>query len=249
MSDATVFRTAAETLGVPLTERQVEQFDLWRDLLQRWNRAQKLTAEDDDDHLWRRHFVDTLLYTVALELPPDGARVADVGAGAGLPGLGLAILLPGCTLTLMESQQRRAAFLSEVQRQLGLSNVEVEARRLEVIGQDPAHRETYDRVVARRVAALNILLEYGLPLLQAGGRAVFAKGEQLEAELAAAAGVAELLGGGAPVVRTWPIPALRSGEPPLRRFVLVDKVGATPAKYPRRTGRPDKQPLRVEHSS
>lgn len=239
LSFGAALAAAAERLGGPLSEQQVQQFVDYRQLLLEWNQAMNLIADTGDHELLEKHFVDALVHAEALAL--DGGSVVDIGSGAGLPGLGLAIACPDTEVVLNESLQKRATFLGEVARRLELPNAVVAGDRVELLGRDPAHRERHDRVTARRVAELTILLEYGLPLLTIGGRAVFAKGERLAEELAAAEGVAERLGGGAPEVLEVPLPS--GGR---RRFVVVEKVTATPEAYPRAVGRPAKKPLRKE---
>ncbi|MBI2299450.1 MAG: 16S rRNA (guanine(527)-N(7))-methyltransferase RsmG [Armatimonadetes bacterium] len=159
--------------------------------------------------------------------------LVDIGAGAGLPGLVVKAALPELRVVLIESHQRRAAFIREAARAMGL-DVEVLPLRAEEAGRLPEHRERHDRVTARRVAELAVLYEYALPLLRPGGVAVLPKGEGLDDELTAAAGVAEKLGGGPP----------RTMEHRGRRFVVVEKLSATPDAYPRAPGRPTKRPLR-----
>ncbi len=176
-----------------------------------------------------------------------GETIVDVGSGAGLPGLGLAILGSACEVVLIESHQRRAEFSREAAASLGLGNLTVLPRRAEEVGRDPVWREHCRRATARRLADLSILLEYTLPLLAVGGRAIFAKGEKLEEELAAAAGVAEMLGGAPPEVLAVPLPPPSAAGygAETRRFVVVTKVAPTPDTYPRRPGKPAKQPLRA----
>ncbi len=246
MSDlAAVLGTAAEAIGQPLDSGQVAQCLALMRLIRDWNRATSLVAEEDDEALLHKHLVDSLLFCGPLG--EFGGRLADIGSGGGLPGLVLKIALPQVPVTLIESHQRRAQFLAEAAQELGLQQLTVLPQRVEEVGRDAAHREGYARVTARRLAELAVLCEYALPLLAPGGLAVLAKGVGLDDELAAAAGVPELLGGAPPTLCTVDLPAalVAAGEPAQRRFVRVSKVAPTPAKYPRPPGRPSKRPLRT----
>jgi 16S rRNA (guanine527-N7)-methyltransferase len=153
-------------------------------------------------------------------------RVVDVGSGGGLPGLPLKLALPGINLTLVESDQKKAAFLREVIEQMALPGATVEARRAEELGQDQAHRESYDVVVTRAAAKAPVAAEYCLPLVRVGGMMLAqARGEDFRA----AGRALGQLGGS--------MRAYRDG------VVVIGKGRPTPAIYPRRVGLPAKRPL------
>jgi 16S rRNA (guanine527-N7)-methyltransferase len=163
----------------------------------------------------------------------------DVGTGAGFPGIPLKILYPNLRLTLVESVGKKAMFCQHVVRVLGLDHVEVVKARAEEVGQDPAHREQYDWAAARAVANLNILSEYLLPLVKLGGTMLAQKGESGPAEAQSAEKAMKLLGGNLRELVQVNLPGVAED----RYLVLVDKVAATPPKYPRKAGIPAKQPL------
>jgi len=163
-------------------------------------------------------------------------RVVDVGSGGGLPGLPLTISRPDLSVTLVEADQAKAAFLVHACAVLGLAGVEVVARRAEDVGRDPRYRETFDLAVARALAPLPVLAELCLPLVRVGGRLLAQKTERESA--AGAQGVIELLGGSQPIVIPTPSAARRTGT-----VVVVEKVRSTPARYPRRAGVPSRKPL------
>ncbi len=237
---------AGRWLDLALDGAQLDRFAALVELLVAGNRRLNLIADVSLDELLHKHCVDALVHCRALAAEP-GETIVDVGSGAGLPGLGLAILGSACEVVLIESHQRRAEFSREAAASLGLGNLTVLPRRAEEVGRDPVWREHCRRATARRLADLSILLEYTLPLLAVGGRAIFAKGEKLEEELAAAAGVAEMLGGAPPEVLAVPLPPPSAAGygAETRRFVVVTKVAPTPDTYPRRPGKPAKQPLRA----
>jgi 16S rRNA (guanine527-N7)-methyltransferase len=170
-------------------------------------------------------------------LPPGPLRVIDVGSGGGLPGLPLRLARPDLSLTLLEANRRKAAFLVQASATLGLADVEVVARRAEDAGHDPRHRETYDFALARALAAMPVLVELCLPFVAVGGRLLAMKTDAaLEAESARAA--IERLGG-----RFHQIVAAASSARSLGEVVVIEKVRPTPPEYPRRPGVPERRPL------
>ncbi len=173
---------------------------------------------------------------VLLDHLGDAKSVVDVGSGGGLPGLPLKIARPDLSLTLVESDQAKAAFLVRACATLGLDGVEVLARRAEEVGQDPRFRETFDVAVARALAPMPVLVELCLPLVRVGGRLLAQKTEH-EA-VGGAAHALEMLGGALSRVVAAPSDARRAGT-----VVIIDKVKATPAAYPRRPGVPVRRPL------
>jgi 16S rRNA (guanine527-N7)-methyltransferase len=166
----------------------------------------------------------------------DARKVVDVGSGAGLPGLPLKIARPDLELTLIEADQDKAAFLVHACATLGLSRVEVVARRAEEAGHDPRLREAFDAAVARALAPLPVLAELCLPLVRVGGRLLAQKTESEDPRVAGHA--IELMGGALAAVHPSPSGARRSGT-----VVVVEKVRPTPAIYPRRPGVPARKPL------
>jgi 16S rRNA (guanine527-N7)-methyltransferase len=173
---------------------------------------------------------------VLLEHLGEAAKVVDVGSGGGLPGLPLKIARPALSLTLVEADQAKAAFLVRACAALGLREVEVLARRAEDVGRDPLYRESFDAAVARALAPMPVLAELCLPLVRVGGRLLAQKTAREDLERAANA--IETLGGALNRVVAAPSDARRAGT-----VVIVDKLRPTPATYPRRPGVPTRKPL------
>ena len=183
------------------------------------------------------HVADAL---VALDLPQvrQAGRIADLGAGAGFPGLVLAAALPAAHVSLVESNRRKCAFLARALAQMGLANASVIAERAESWHEG---RETCDVVTARALAALAVLVEYAAPLLVPGGVLVAWKGRRDAAEEADGTAAAEQTGlrqAEILPVRPW------SGAEHLHLHLYV-KVGPTPNRFPRRPGMASKRPLRA----
>lgn len=234
----------AKELGFELAPGQVEQFQLYYNTLVDWNSRMNLTAITDLEGVQIRHFLDSLTVGAALaaELggpPPKGFRLADIGTGAGFPGLPLKILWPQIRLTLADSIGKKTTFLREVSKVLGLDEVEVVTARAEAIGQDRKHREQYDAVTARAVASLPVLCEYCLPLVNVGGRFLAPKKGDISHEIAGAKKAWPMLGGKGLAMHRFVLP----GESDERVVVVINKVKATPPGYPRRVGLAKARPL------
>jgi 16S rRNA (guanine527-N7)-methyltransferase len=203
-----------------------------------WNQKFNLTAIRDTESIRTKHFLDSFSCVLAWKANPPG-RLIDVGTGAGFPGIPLKILYPSMKLTLVESVGKKAMFCQHIVSVLGLGDVEVVHKRAEDLGQNPKHRECYDWAVARAVANMNVLSEYLIPLIRIGGHMLAQKGESGPAEAQSAEKAMKLLGGKLAQL----IPVNLPGVADDRYLVVVEKVAATPPKYPRKPGVPAKQPL------
>jgi 16S rRNA (guanine527-N7)-methyltransferase len=173
---------------------------------------------------------------VLLQHLGEGEKVVDVGSGGGLPGLPLKIARPSLSVTLVEADQAKAAFLVRACAALGLRDVQVLARRAEEVGRDRLYRESFDVAVARALAPMPVLVELCLPLVRVGGRLLAQKTETEDVDGAARA--IDLLGGALNRVAGAPSAARSFGT-----VVIVDKVRPTPAAYPRRPGVPSRRPI------
>ncbi len=236
----------AQTLGIPLTDDQLQAFEVYYHLLIDWNRRFNLTTVTDYREVQIKHFLDSL--SVVKALGNDGKTTAilagsptviDVGSGAGFPGLPLKIAFPDLRLTLLEATGKKVDFLQAVIEGLGLAGTTALNGRAEEVAHEPEHREQYDLVVARALASMATLAELTLPFLRVGGRLVAQKGENPAEELAAAAGALATLGGDPGRIQTVRVPYLEAA----RHLVLVNKLNSTPNQYPRRPGIPNKRPL------
>ena len=235
-----VLDRGAAQLGVELSKEQLDQFCLYQTVLADWNQRMNLTSITGDEEVQVGHFLDslTLLAVLPQSLVP-GIKLVDVGAGAGFPGLPLKIAFPGIKLTLVESVGKKASFLEHLAGALGLTGVEVHKGRAEEAARRPEMREVFDLAVARGVAGLAELLEYTLPFCKVGGVVVAWKRGDLAQEIAGAENALRSLGGR--LKEVYPVEA--AGLEDGRVLVLVDKIAATPDRYPRRAGIPGKRPL------
>lgn len=230
--------TGAARLGITLGERELTQFETFYRELVDWNQRMNLTSITGYEAAQVNHFLDAL--TVALVWKPGAtARVMDVGAGAGVPGIPLKIVFPQLELTLLEATAKKTVFLKHVVRTLGLESVEVVAGRAEEAARLPQHRDKYDLVLARGLAKLATLAELTLPFCRKGGLVIAHKRGDMEQEVAQAQTAISVLGGKLRELHPVDLPEF----PDNRVLVVIDKVSPTPEKYPRRTGVPAQSPL------
>ena len=214
-----------------LTDEACDKFIAYYELLVDWNTRMNLTAITEPEEVVKKHFYDSL---AALPYLQDGAKVADVGTGAGFPAIPLLIMNPKLKITLVDSLQKRITFLEEVLKMLDLQAECVHARA-EDFGRDPRYRGQFDATVSRAVASLPVLLELTVPLLRVGGKAYCYKGDVSE-EIKTAKSALHLLHCTA---ETVPL----ESDYGARTLVICTKNAPTPSIYPRKAGLPAKKPL------
>ena len=214
-----------------LSSAQLDQFESYYAMLSDWNTRVNLTAITEPEDVAKKHFLDSLAAAPYLKA---NAAVADVGTGAGFPGLPLLILRPDLKLTLIDSLQKRLVFLEAVLKELKLSAELVHARA-EDAGQNPKYREKFDVALTRAVSGLPVLCELTLPLVKVGGVSIAYKGDSAE-ELSASKNALSVLHATAERVI---VPA----DYGARELVILTKNGTTPKQYPRKAGTPAKNPL------
>jgi 16S rRNA (guanine527-N7)-methyltransferase len=189
------------------------------------------------ERLWERH-LDDALGLAAIRRPKPGERWVDLGSGAGLPGLPLAVAFRSTSFTLVDAQRRRLDWVLATVGELHLTNLTVVHARLEDYGHGPA-RESFDVATARALASLPVVAELGLPLLEIGGRLLIPRGQPDAAELDQAASACEQLGGRVDGV----IPNPSSPIDRVGFVVIMAKIAATSPRFPRRSGVPTRTPL------
>lgn len=206
-------------------------------LLWEENELHNLVSRKTSPEDLQRHIEDSLKLLDFVDLPA-GARLVDIGSGAGFPGLLLAMARPEVEVTLVESDGKKSQFLNMVREELELTRVSVICRRVEEIGQDPLWRESFDFCTSRAVAAMNIMLEYGLPLIKTDGRLLLWKGRNYQDEMDKAQTALLTLGGVLEDIFHYTLM-----EELDRVIISLRKTCSTPDKYPRRVGVPSKRPL------
>ena len=227
-------RRGLEEMHLPCTPDRLQRFRRYYDLLEEKNRVMNLTAISGEDESATKHFLDSA--APLLRFSMAGKRVVDVGSGAGFPGLPLKILAPDIRLTLLDAQQKRVDFLSEVCAALGFDDVECVHARAE---EESGRRGQYDFALARAVARLNVLAELCLPYVKVGGAFLALKGPGAAEELAEAKQAVRLLGAEAEQIFDYAVP----GETLRHNIVVLRKTAPTPKQYPRRFAQIKKSPL------
>lgn len=221
---------------IELTERQAEKLDRYAEMLVERNSEVNLTAITDSQGVMVRHFEDCIRICPYI---PQNAKLADVGTGAGFPGMVIAMMRPDVTVTMMDTINKKLDFLIDVEEKLGTdADTEIVKMRAEEAGRTECYREAFDCVTARAVADLTALAEYCLPLVRVGGLMLAMKGSEGENEADAAAFAVRELGAEIEKIEKY---TLSDGSE--RSVILCRKTAATPEKYPRNAARIKKNPL------
>lgn len=236
MIDKDFLKLKAAEIGIELSLESLDRFDKYAEMLVETNKTLNLTAITEPDEIVTKHFCDCLSLLKEVEIP-QGAKLIDVGTGAGFPGIVLLIARPDLRITLMDSTNKRLVFVQSVVDALGL-NANVVHSRAEEAGKNPAFREKYDFVTARAVANMQTLSEYCLPFLKVGGLFAAMKGAKASDELSVAKGAIKILGGQVHSAKEFNL--FDCGE---RSILCVKKISQTPSKYPRPSAQIAKKPL------
>ena len=223
-------------LGLSIPNGAVNQFRTYYELLDETNRVMNLTAITGESETARLHFLDCVALLKTVDF--TGKRVIDVGTGAGFPGIPLKIVEPSIRLTLLDSQAKRVRFLERVVEALQLTDTETVVSRAEEAPSE--FRETFDIACARAVTRLDALAELCLPLVRVGGVFVAMKGPAAEEELKEAETAIRILGGSVRELAVCQVP----GTDVTHRAVVIEKTGTTPARFPRRWAKIQKETVR-----
>lgn len=227
------FLERARERGIAFDDGDLDRLGRFLAALLEANRSFNLTGITDPEVAWERHILDSLeLLPLIGDLGPD--TVVDIGSGGGLPGLPLAVVLPQVRFTLLEATGKKARFLEQVTRDLGLANVRVVHDRAELAAAPAGPlRDRFDVATARGVGALAVLVELAIPLLREGGTLLAIKGERAAEEASAARGA----------MRALRTELLGTHRTPTSTIVVLRKIGPTPRRFPRRPGEPSNHPI------
>jgi 16S rRNA (guanine527-N7)-methyltransferase len=233
---AELLMEGSKEYGLELSDQQKEKFLKYMELLKDWNTRMNLTAIEEDRDIVIKHFVDSLSIVPYIQKKPQ--KIIDVGTGAGFPGIPLKIVFEELNVTLLDSLDKRIRFLNEVVSVLKLNKIDYIHGRAEDFGMNPEYREKFDISTARAVAALPVLLEYCLPFVKVGGSFIAMKGNNTE-EIKDSKKALEVLGGEIEEIKEINLPF---GDMK-RNIIIVRKLRHIPTKYPRKAGKPSKEPL------
>ncbi|MEO0684924.1 MAG: 16S rRNA (guanine(527)-N(7))-methyltransferase RsmG [Cyanobacteria bacterium J06649_11] len=253
MNDSTISRLPEmmdiweETLDWKPSAHQQMQFQRLYELVLEANRQLNLTRITDPEDFWEKHLWDSLrgikfLISAGEKEGVDDnekIKIIDLGTGAGFPGIPTGITVNNCTISLVDSTNKKINFIDSILPKLNLSNIQATTCRAEDIGRDKQHRETYDIALIRAVASASACAEYTLPLLKHGGLAVIYRGSWTDQENISMENAVQQLGGKIESIEKFNTP-LSKGD---RHCLYLRKVGSTPEKFPRAVGVPAHRPL------
>jgi 16S rRNA (guanine527-N7)-methyltransferase len=240
------FLNCIQEMGISLSAEQLEKFSEFESILLEYNEKMNLTRITEHSEIAVKHFADSAAVIPFLKkhLSEDlKIQAADVGTGAGFPGIPLKIMLPQLNMTLLDSLKKRISFLDEVIERLGMDAIKTKHIRAEDAGKAPELRESFDLVIARAVARMPVLSEYCLPLVKTGGILAAMKagcGDELDESKFAI----QLLGGRIEEVYEYGI----NNNEISRTLILVRKISDTPKTYPRKAGKAMAEPLMDKRS-
>ncbi len=235
--DPELFVFGVRQLGLELNEQELEQFLRYREELLEWNTRINLTAITDPEEVLLKHFLDSLSLLLVYDRP--AARLLDIGAGAGFPGLPLKIVRPQWQVLLLEATGKKVTFMRHVIEALQLRDVIALHGRAEELGRDAGYRASFDVVTARAVASLPTLLEYAAPFCRVGGQIILSRKGDLVEELAQARWAAGRVG----AVLKNDVPVTLAGLEDGRRLLVWEQVKESPAQFPRSGAVIAKRPL------
>ncbi|WP_353929634.1 16S rRNA (guanine(527)-N(7))-methyltransferase RsmG [Okeanomitos corallinicola TIOX110] len=232
-----------QTLNWQPTNEEQNQFQKLYELVIDANRYLNLTRITEPSEFWEKHLWDSLVGVAQKQQFMDGLNqglsVIDIGTGAGFPGLPISLIFPNSQVTLLDSTRKKINFIDSVIDGLGIKNAQTVVGRVEEIGQEIKHRESYDLAVIRAVGSVSACAEYCLPLVKKGGLAVIYRGSFTEEEKQSLENSVNILGGKVELIEEFTTPLSHS----IRHCLFLRKVKHTPVSFPRPVGIPKQKPL------
>lgn len=227
-----------DKMHIELPDGALELLNRYYEMLIDTNKVMNLTAITEYSEVVIKHFADSAAIGCITDMNGN-IDVIDVGTGAGFPGIVLKIVYPQLSVVLLDSLNKRVNFLKNVITELGLTDISAIHGRAEDIARNKDYREKFDLCVSRAVANMSSLSEYCLPFVKVGGRFIPYKADGCDEEVKTASKAVNILGGKTRKIESYVIPDTDI----CRKFVVIDKLRNTSAKYPRKAGLPTKEPL------
>ncbi len=239
LENSEILINGMKELGIEANQEAIEKLTDFKEIMLEWNEKVNLTAITDEKEVFIKHFLDsaTCLSTGYIK---EGMRVIDVGTGAGFPGVPLKILMDSLKITLLDSLNKRVSYLKEVEKKLDIRETATVHARAEEAGSSAAHREVYDIVLSRAVASMSVLCEYCLPFAKVGGFFLCQKGPDIKEEVEEAGKSIRTLGGVVREIKEYKLPFSDIKH----NIIIIEKISATPTKYPRKPGKPAASPIK-----
>lgn len=231
---------------IEISDQQCYQLLQYYELLVERNKVMNLTAITEFKEVVDKHFVDSLALIALFGGQNEtkaavlGKSMIDLGTGAGFPGIPLKIVFPELKIVLLDSLNKRIMFLNDVINELGLENIDAYHGRAEEFGRQKNYREQFDFCVSRAVANLSTLSEYCLPFVKVGGSFIAYKSGSIEQEVNEARRAVRVMGGNLIEVKSFLLPQTDIE----RTLVHIKKSDQTPKAYPRKAGKPSKEPIK-----
>ncbi|MEG0180304.1 MAG: 16S rRNA (guanine(527)-N(7))-methyltransferase RsmG [Terrisporobacter sp.] len=239
MNNLEILRAGIEEFNLEVTDEKLQKLKKYREILVEWNKVMNLTGIDEEKDVYIKHFLDSIS-AVTNGYINDNISLIDVGTGAGFPGLPLKVCLDNMQLTLLDSLNKRINFLQEVSKELDLEGIEFIHGRAEDFGKSEEYREQFDVATARAVAGLPILMEFCVPFVKVGGYFICLKGPNANLELEESQAAMDALG-----IEFVEKIDIKLPDLELNHNILVfKKIKNTPSKYPRKAGKPSKNPIK-----
>lgn len=223
-------------INIEISDKQIEKFFDYMNLLLEWNEKINLTAITEPEDIILKHFVDC---ATILKYIKDEDKIIDIGTGAGFPGIPLKILNEKLDITLMDSLNKRINFLNEIINKLDLKNIVAIHARAEELARNKEYREKFDIATSRAVANLSTLSEYMLPFVKKDGMVISMKGSNIEEEVKNAKKAIKILGGEIEKIDNFNLANTNN----IRNIITIKKVVKTPREFPRKAGKPSKEPI------
>lgn len=224
-------------IGIEITDKQIEQFFLYMNILLEWNEKINLTAIVEPKEIIQKHFIDSATIVKYLN---NAKNLIDIGTGAGFPGIPIKILKPEIEVVLLDSLNKRILFLKELISKLELKNIKAIHSRAEEAGKNKEYREKFDIVVSRAVANMSTLSEYTIPFIKIKGIGIYMKGSEVDDELEQSKRAINVLGGKIKTIDKFKLP----NSDIKRNNIIIHKIRTTSGKYPRKPGIAKKEPIK-----
>lgn len=229
------FKERLDENNIKLEEKQYEKFYNYMVNVLDWNTKINVTAVREEKEFIIKHFIDSLMISHYIK---DNYKIIDIGTGGGFPGIPLKLYNENIKITLNDSINKKLNVIRDSIKEFNLKNIDIIHARAEELAIKSEHREKYDISTTRAVSNLTTILEYMMPFIKVGGRAICMKGPNYQEELQAADKAIKVLGGQIEMIENFNI-----GTEYERNVIVIKKVKQTPSKYPRGGNKPLKEPI------